>query len=321
MKKILYFAFTAIAIAFTTTSCSSDDNSMLKGPTTRPVEIITDPIKTQTEGDYSIKVFTNTKEFYAPSTAPIIIEITDNKDETNKVFTNTKMAITMHMTMQDGHQMSHSAPITQLRPVAGTTNKFEGEIMFSMAGMELDKNYWTITVESENKGNKIKTDINTTVRPGNFFDRENIINSIAKGDNKTLEMFTYNGKNHFIAFHQIPNPKVGRNKMQVSVFRSEKMGMEFPVVENLSIEIDPRMPDMANHGVSAAINPLKYNSNIGMYDGTIVFNMPGYWYINLVVKDEAGNIVAGKPVYTPVRVNKDTDITPVLGDKFLDIFI
>ncbi len=322
MKKILYFAFTAIAIAFTTTSCSSDDNSMGKGPATKPIEVITDPITTQTEGDYSFKVFTNTKDFYAPSTAPIVIEITDNNDETNKVFTETKMSITMHMTMENGHSMSHSAPITQLRPVAGTTNKFEGEIMFSMAGMELDKNYWTITVETENNGNKIKTDINTTVRQGNFFTIKDI-NSIKVSDRKTLETFNINGQKHFIAFHQMPNVIVGKNKMQVSVFKSEKMGMEFPIVENLSIEIDPRMPDMASHGVGQILKPLQYNSNIGMYDGTIVFNMSGYWFINLVVKDETGEIVAGKPVFTPTKENpnpKDlNDKTPIVGDKFLDL--
>lgn len=322
MKKILYFAFTAIAIAFTTTSCSSDDNSMGKGPATKPIEVITDPITTQTEGDYSFKVFTNTKDFYAPSTAPIKIEITDNKDETNKVFTNTKMTITMHMTMENGHPMSHSAPITQLRPIAGTTNKFEGEIMFSMAGMELDKNYWTITVESENNGNKIKTDINTTVRQGNFFTIKDI-NSIKGSDRKTLETININGQKHFIAFHQMSDIIVGKNKMQVSIFRSEKMGTEFPIVENLSIEIDPRMPDMASHGVGQILKPLQYNSNIGMYDGTVVFNMTGYWFINLVVKDEAGNIVAGKPVFTPTKDNPNPDDTknptPIIGDKFLDL--
>ncbi|MCC9041559.1 hypothetical protein LNQ81_02355 [Myroides sp. M-43] len=313
MKKIIYFALTILSLGLTT-SCTSDDNAMDKGPSVNPgVTKPTIKVLEAKENNFQFTVYSNVKEFYAPSTTPIVVEINDLSDASNKSFTNTSMTITMYMTMENGHKMSHSAPISQLKPVAGTTNKFEGEIMFSMAGMEPGANYWEIKVESTNKNNKINTTFKTTVRGGKFYDRQDI-NTIVNSDRKTLETFSLNAVKHYTALHPMYDPKTGLNNIAVSIYRNEKMGNEFPEVENLIVTIDPRMPDMGNHGVKEGIISLNYNATTKQYEGKLPFSMSGYWFLNLVIKNQAGEIIAGQNV-SKDAYGKET----VNGDKFFDI--
>jgi len=314
MKKLIYFALTIISLGLTT-SCTSDDNAMDKGTTTNPD---TSELKTkvleQKVDNYNIVIYSNVKEFYAPSTTPILVEFTDVDNPNNKDFSDAAMSILMHMTMQNGEKMSHSAPMLQLTPVKGSTNKFQGEIMFSMAGMDLEKNYWEITLNAKNKETKIATKVKTTVKNGIFYDRSNI-ESIKGSDRKTLETFNVDGVKHFAAFHLSNKYKVGNNDIAISLYKKgDNMGMTFPEVDNLIVTIDPRMPDMANHGVLEGIITLKYNTNTKQYEGKLPLSMTGYWFLNLVIKNSAGEIIAGQPV------GKDSDgKETVNGDKFLDL--
>ncbi|WP_010254067.1 hypothetical protein [Myroides injenensis] len=313
MKKLIYFAITIITLGLTT-SCTSDDNTMEKGNTTNPdTSELTTKVLEQKIDNYTISIYSNVKEFYAPSTTPIIVELTDNNDPSNKNFTDASINVLMHMTMSNGHAMSHSAPIQQLKPIKGSTNKFEGEIMFSMAGMEIDQNYWEITLEAKNKEQAIKVDFKTTVKEGKFFDRKDI-NSIVNSDRKTLETFSINSQNHFVALHHFNNIIVGKNDIAVSIYRNENMGMNFPEVDNLIVSIDPRMPDMGNHGVLGGAITLQYNANTKQYEGQLPLSMTGYWFLNLVIKDQNNNIIAGQVVGKDDQ-GKET----VNGDKFLDL--
>lgn len=61
--------------------------------------------------------------------------------------------------------------------------------------------------------------------------------------------------------------------------------------EQLTIDIDPRMPDMGHH-TSPDNTPLTRQAD-GSYQGTINLTMTGLWRIHLTVKDRQGNIVAG----------------------------
>lgn len=313
MKKIIYFALTILSLGLTT-SCTSDDNAMDKGPSVNPgVTKPTIKVLEAKENNFQFIVYSNVKELYAPSTTPIVVEINDLNDATNKTFTNTSMTLTMSMTMENGHKMSHSAPISQLKPIAGTANKFEGEIMFSMPGMELGVDYWEIKVTTTNKDKKIETALITTVRGGKFYDRQDL-NTIVNSDRKTLETFNINAVKHYAALHPMYEPKTGLNNIAVSIYRNEKMATEFPEVDNLIVTIDPRMPDMGNHGVAEGIITLKYNASTKQYEGKLPFSMTGYWFLNLVIKNQAGEIVAGQLVGKD-SFGKET----VNGDKFFDV--
>ncbi|UVD80510.1 hypothetical protein NWE55_04360 [Myroides albus] len=313
MKKFIYFALTVFALGLAT-SCTSDDNSISNDDTTNPTKTdLTIKVLEQKNDHYNIAIYSNVNEFYAPSTTPIIVEITDATDANNKVFTDVSMNIMMHMTMPNGHKKSHSAPISQLKPIAGSSNKFEGEIMFSMAGMDIEKNFWEIEIKAKNKDKNIETKLPTTVRNGQFFDR-NDINSIKGSDRKTLETFNIDSEKHFAALHHVSKFIVGKNNIAVSIYKREDNGMRFPEVGELQVSIDPRMPDMANHGVLDGVIKLNYNSTTKQYEGKLPLSMTGYWFLNLVIKDQAGNILAGQPVGLDAD-GKET----VNGDKFFDL--
>ncbi|MFD0699966.1 hypothetical protein [Myroides pelagicus] len=309
MKKLIYFALTIITLGLTT-SCTSDDNAMDKGPTTNPdTSEVTTKVLEQKTGNYTVTIYSNVKEFYAPSTTPIIVEFKDDNDPSNKDFKEVAMNIMMHM---PNH--SHSAPMVQLTPVANSTNKFYGEIMFIMAGTNLDNNYWEIELKAKNKDTQINTKLKTLARGGKFYDRENIV-SIQGSDRRTLETFNVNGVKHFAALHHTDKFIVGKNDITVSLYKKgDDMGMTFPEVDNLIVTIDPRMPDMGNHGVLEGIITLEYNANTKQHEGKLPLSMTGYWFLNLVIKDQAGEIIAGQPVKEDANGNQTIN-----GDKFLDL--
>lgn len=302
MKKIIYFALTILSLGLTTVACSSsDDNHDIS----ENKETVANEVLSQKEGNFTFKIYSNVKEFYAPSANPVRVEISDSTDPNNKSFTNTKMSILMVMPTKE-----HSAPMTQLIPIVGSSDKFTGELMFTMAGTDLTNSYWKITIETENKGQKIKTVIKTLVRQGKFIEGINY----AGTDRRTLQGFTFldNGKKYQVAMHELKNPKVGNNPFSVSIYRSEDMGMNFPVSDEFEIYIDPRMPDMGNHGIGEVLPPLQFNAITGKYEGKIAFNMGGYWYINLLIKDKKGKVVAGQYVDPKSTIN---------SDAFLDIML
>lgn len=289
MKKIIYFTLAVIVIGITA-ACSSDDNS---NESTTPLIPSAKEIISKTEGNLTFAIKNKEGKFTGDATNKVIVEITDNTDSNNKAFTNTRMRITMHMTMANGHKMSHSAPITQLKPIPGTTNFFEGELMFTMAGTEPGVNYWVLEIETQTKRQTIKTEMDLMVYP--------------KGESelKTLQKFQYDGNTYVIAMHEIENIKVGDNSFLLSVYQSDNNGTEFPYAKDFTIEIDPRMPTMANHGVGKVLPPLQYSSATEKYEGIITFNMTGYWYINLLVKNSANEIIAGQFVEADSQINSD----------------
>lgn len=289
MKKLIYFVLAVIATGLTT-ACSSDDSS---NPANNPPVSDLKEIVSKTEGDFTFTIKNREGKFIGDAINKVIVEITDNKDPQNKAFSGANMGITMYMTMANGHKMSHSAPITQLKPVQGTANIFEGELMFTMAGTEPGVNYWVLEIETQAKGHIIKSYIDLMVYPR------------GESELKTLQKFQYNGNTYILAMHEIENIKAGDNPFLLSVYQSKNNGTEFPYAKDFTIEIDPRMPTMANHGVGKILPSMKFNPETEKYQGIITFNMTGYWYINLLVKNSANEIIAGQFVEADSQTNSD----------------
>lgn len=293
MKKIIFFILTVCTVGLTASCSSSDDNST----PTNPVEKI-EKVGTQTEGNFTYNLYLKKGRLASEMTLPFVVEIIDNTNPTNTNFTNPSWIPTMHMTMSNGMPMTHSTPSTPLQAMAGSTNKFEGEIMFTMAGKEPNLNYWTVQITTNNNGTQNQGTITVLV---DDFDNTK--------DLKTLDFFRIGdpkkGDLYWIAMHQIKEVKVGKNAIRVSIFKKEDNGNSFPVADGFTVEIDPRMPDMGNHGVGQIIAPLRQTTTGGTYDGLITFSMKGYWYINLLVKDQNGEVVAGQFIEADSQVNSD----------------
>src|SRR5690554_3145362 len=102
--------------------------------------------------------------------------------------------------------------------------------------------------------------------------------------------------------------------MKAVLYRMEDM-MTFPVVENYTITIDPRMPGMGNHS-SPNNEDLTYQAAQKRYEGKLSLTMTGYWKINMKLLDENGEVLKGEDV---TEDNPSSSLISKLNSKSRDI--
>lgn len=105
-----------------------------------------------------------------------------------------------------------------------------------------------------------------------------------------VKRFTSDEKPYFVTLRTLKSPEVGMNYFNITVHSRENM-MSHPAVENLTIEIEPRMPSMG-HGSNGNENPVHVGN--GLYEGKVNFNMTGDWEITVTLLDgenEIGSVV------------------------------
>lgn len=76
--------------------------------------------------------------------------------------------------------------------------------------------------------------------------------------------------------------------------------MDFPLVQNYRIEVDPRMPGMGNHTSPNNVD-LGYDATTGIYKGKLNFTMTGYWKINLKLENQNGELLKGEDITTEIE--------------------
>jgi copper chaperone NosL len=165
------------------------------------------------------------------------------------------------MTMGNG--MHHAAPVEPPEPVAA--GMYHGAVAFSMpSGPDLGSWSLTTTFEDPATGTSgeatFDVDVASSQLHGSF---------ITPGDRKL-----------FLALVAPTTPQVGRQPLELLAF--EKAGMmEWPVLDNLTLEVTPFMPTMG-HGSPGNENPVPMGN--GHYLGTINFSMSGPWTVTVVAK-------------------------------------
>jgi hypothetical protein len=82
--------------------------------------------------------------------------------------------------------------------------------------------------------------------------------------------------------------------MQAMLFKMENM-MIFPVVEDYTVTLDPRMPSMDNHS-SPYNEDLTYDAASKSYKGKLSLTMKGYWKLNLKLLNSTGEVLKGEDV-------------------------
>jgi len=78
--------------------------------------------------------------------------------------------------------------------------------------------------------------------------------------------------------------------------------LTFNQVENYTIQLDPRMPDMDNHTSPNNVN-LIYDSTSGIYKGKLNLTMSGYWKVNLIVRDANNTILKGDSINSTIAAS------------------
>lgn len=273
--KLLYSTLICLTLAFT--SCSKEDDH-------------------QEETEHKHEVITGLTKFQELTNDTHIIELYSHhgslKIGFNQVFFRIKNKSTstyvsdatvnwmplMHMSM-----MNHSCPKSV--PVKSTEREgmYEGYIVFQMPPNETE--YWDLKIDYTIGGTAYsvtdKIDVEDSAK-------------------KIVSSFTgIDGVKYIVAYAEPHHPKVATQEVIMVLFKMQDM-MNFPIVDNYTIKIDPRMPSMGNHGSPNNVD-LTQDATDKFYYGKLSLTMTGYWKINLQVLNDKNEVLKGEEV---------TDINP-----------
>jgi len=263
MKLLKYFSLLAIALLF---SCSSDDDNIL--PINETEDLIL--VKNFENNQHTISVYNQTGMF----------ELGYNKiyfqiKEGDTFIDNAQVSWKPMMHMMN---MSHSCPYSSITRKPNTETLYEGYIVFQMPGNETE--HWELTFDYTINGEEFTVSETITVPPS---------------DKKRVNVFMGSDDvRYIVALIEPSDPKVALNDMTAGVFKMDNM-MHFPVVDNYTLKIDPRMPSMGNH--SSPNNVHLTQSNLDkLYHGKLSLTMTGYWKINLQLLNAQDEVLKGEEV-------------------------
>ncbi|WP_417871029.1 hypothetical protein [Winogradskyella sp.] len=250
-------------------SCSTDDND-----DTTPSNEVANLYLIQeiTNGDQTIELFNKTGMFKTGYNA-ISLRIKDNT--TNTYIEDASLSWLPVMQMPT---MQHSCPKSNITKAIGKNTVYEGFIIYQMTNT--DGSGWSLTINYN-------------------------INGEAYSVTETIEVFQYENQNvasfmgtddtrYILALIEPLNPSIAINEMKVGLFKMENM-MTFPVVENYTIALDPRMPGMGNHS-SPNNTDLSFNNADNFYYGDLSLTMTGYWKLNLKLLNVENDVLKGEDV-------------------------
>ncbi len=203
----------------------------------------------------------------------ITLRITEKA--TNNFVTNASLEWkpVMHMT-----DKMHSCPNSDIEKVEGKQTIYMGYIVFQMASMGNEG--WTLT-------------LNYNIDGVNYVAEDEI--HVMPSDKRVVSVFMgEDGIKYVLALKDPLNPEVKVNDISAGLYKMEDM-MNFSIVENYLIELDPRMPSMGNHS-SPNNEDLTYDVHEEMYSGKLSLTMTGYWKLNLRLLNENHELVKGELV-------------------------
>lgn len=259
-------------MAITLFSCSSDDDSATEIPLDETIGL--QKIQEISNDNHTIELFSNTGAL-VQGYNHISLRIKDKKTGTYSTDAKLEWTPLMHMAM-----MQHSCPKTAITKADSKKTLYEGDIIFQMAQNETE--YWELS-------------ITYIINNVSYTAADKI--AVPAAVKRTVSSFTgSDGSKYVIAYIAPSSPKVAINDMKVGVYKMQDM-MNFPVVNNFKVKIDPRMPSMGNHN-SPNNTDLLQSEIGGFYDGKLSLTMTGYWKINLQVLNSANEVLKGEPITT-----------------------
>lgn len=265
LKYILLF----LLIGLLATSCSTDNDN--EDQTINEIENLV-KIKEISNNTHTIELYNKTGVF---TTGYNNISIRLKNIETDAYVEDATLSWMPIMQMPT---MQHSCPKSAITKVAGKSTVYEGYVIYQMTNT--DGSGWSLTLNySIGDVNYTVTDTITVMQN----DTQNITSFMASDDSR-----------YIIAMIEPKEPKIAINDLKVGLFKMENM-MSFPIVEDYTITLDPRMPGMGNHGSPNNTN-LTYNMIDRMYHGDLSLTMTGYWVLNLKLLNEQDSVIKGEDV-------------------------
>ena len=269
LKYILPILF----IAILSTACSKDDDDNYTPPATSEVDGLT-KIQEIVNNNHTIELWTKSGQFYTGYNH-ITMRIKDNT--TNTYFQDYSINWMPIMQMAN-HE--HSCPKSTITKTLGKDTLYQGNIIYQMAND--DGSGWSLT-------------FNYTINNIDYNVTETI--SVKRFHNKNVTVFKGSDEvKYILALIEPQAPKMGINTMTVGLYKMDDK-MSFPVVEDYTITLDPRMPDMGNHSSPNNLD-LTYKSVEQLYQGNLSLTMTGYWVLNLQLLDKTSAVLKGEPITT-----------------------
>ncbi|EDP71836.1 hypothetical protein FBALC1_12082 [Flavobacteriales bacterium ALC-1] len=229
-------------------------------------------VKEIVNGDQTIELF-NKKGMFETGYNAISIRIKNNTDDT--YFENASIT---WMPMMQMPTMQHSCPRSAITKALGKNTVYEGFIIYQMTNT--DGSGWSLT-------------LNYTIDGMDYSVTETI--SVMQYENQNTASFMASDDTRYIlALIEPKNPSIAVNTMKVGLFKMQNM-MTFPVVEDYTITLDPRMPGMGNHS-SPNNTDLTFNSTDNFYYGDLSLTMTGYWKLNLKLMNASNEVLKGEDV-------------------------
>ena len=266
----LKYIFPILFIALLNVSCSSDNDDDDSGITNEIIGLT--KIQDLINDTHTIELFNTTGQFKTGYNA-ISLRVIDNT--TNSYVEDANLSWIPMMQMPT---MEHSSPKSTITKTLGKDTVYDGFIIYQMTN--LDGSGWSLTV-------------NYTINGIDYTVTDAI--TVLQNDNQNSASFMGSDDSRYIvALVEPNNPKIAINDLKVGLFKMENM-MTFPVVEDFTITLDPRMPGMGNH-TSPNNTDLTYNSAEQMYNADLALTMTGYWVLNLKLLNTNGEVLKGEDV-------------------------
>ncbi len=218
-------------------------------------------IGTVSDNGLQVELFSN--ETFFVGINEVYYRLTDETSNTIITSAEITQSPVMHMAT-----MNHSCPYTNPGTSADDDNLFKGEIVFIMGSGTTDTvDIWNNTVLIHN--------ISATTDHQVVFSNLTVLETYMK-KKLTYTDIDSNLVTYLVTLNGLAEPLVGVNDIVLSVNHKETM-MSFPPVNDLTITVNPQMPDMG-HGSSGNVDPV-FTEN-GKYEGQVAFNMTGFWTVD-----------------------------------------
>jgi len=258
-KTILAITFATILLA--TNACKKEETSTV---TPTPVEVDQIPSTYKLMGETYIigaaakaKVYSEKDLFVGYN--KIFVAMFDSVSNTR--LTDGHFDV---IPMMDMGMMKHSAPV-EITDESIPSDKFwKAAIVFIMPS---SAGKWTLNMAFHNH----KTD-----KEGEGELEVNVINPTTS----VMKSFMASDSTKlFVSLIQPTTPKIGLNNFEISIHKKDMM--DFPAVNDYTVEIEPTMPSMG-HGSPNNVNPVF--TSMGHYIGKVNFTMTGLWNVKITLK-------------------------------------
>ena len=185
----------------------------------------------------------------------------------------------MHMT-----SMTHSCPMSSISRTPLKETLYNGYIVFQMAQNATE--YWDL-------------EINYTINEVDY--TATAVIDVPASTKQRVTTFTgTDNVKYILALIDPSDPKVAINNATFGLFKMQTM-MSFPIVDNYTIKIDPRMPSMGNHGSPNNVNLTQFSDDL--YHGKLSLTMTGYWKINLQLLNASDEVLKGDEITESVTAS------------------